>query len=302
MVWLVKNTVGLGIALTSLAYMMFTFHDAAIKLLVATLPVWQILFFRSLTILACSLAIGRKALIIRCATSPVLKPMAFRSLMLLGAWLSYYNAARFLPLGDATTLYFAAPIVAMLLAVPVLKEKVTAARWAAVLIGFVGVIVASDPSGLKISWPVYLALQAACLWAFSTVLLRKTAMAETSLVQMTLTNVGFLLMTACALPFVWVNVSWPQAALMLAVGLGSGIAQFVFLEGMRRAPLSVLAPFEYTSLVWAFILGYLIWGDLPKHQVVTGAVLIMAAGTIVIISERWGPRLRARKNPPPAIG
>lgn len=285
-----KTTVGLGILLTSLSYFLFTLHDGVIKLLVETTTVWQILFFRSVTILAGCFLFGGPSLVREAATSPVVKPMVIRSFLLLGAWLSYYNAARTMQLAEITTLYYAAPVVATLLAVPILKERVTAPRWAAVIVGFVGVLVATNPIGLRITFPVYLALQAAFLWAFSTVLLRRTAMGARSLVQMTVTNSFFLILTGTMVFQVWHQPSLAELGLSLATGIIGGVAQLAFFEGMRKAPISVLAPFEYTSLVWAFVLGYAIWGDVPAASVFVGAALICSAGLIIIFSERLARR------------
>ncbi|SME98578.1 EamA domain-containing membrane protein RarD [Xaviernesmea oryzae] len=283
-----KTPYGLGILLVTLSYFVFSTHDAVIKLLVEQVTVWQILFFRSVTVCTCCLLIGGPRLAHRAATSNIVKPMAIRSLFLITAWLSYYTAAKSLQLGELTTLYFAAPVVATLLAGPMLKEHVTLARWIAVIVGFAGVIVASNPVGLTISLPVYLALQAACLWAFSTVLLRRTALHETSLVQMTITNFFFILLTAGMLIVEWKHVDFATTAMLFGVGLLGGLAQYSFFEGMRRAPVSVLAPFEYTALVWAFVLGYLIWGDVPAANVTLGAVLIGGAGLLIIFGERFG--------------
>jgi drug/metabolite transporter (DMT)-like permease len=288
-----KNSVSLGILLTTLAYMAFTFHDAIVKVLTVTIPVWQILFFRSLTILLGCLAYGRGALVRQTVTSPIIKPMVARSILLLCAWLSYYSAASRLQLAEVTTLYYAAPVVGTVLAWFILKERVTPARWLAVGVGFVGVLVACNPVGLAISWPVYLALQAAVLWASAMVLLRKTSLHEKTIVQLAVSNVFFLGMTGIAVIYTWTTPSMTDLALLIATGAVAGSAQFALFEGMRQAPVSVLAPFEYTSLVWAFVLGYLIWSDLPTHNVVLGAILILAAGLIIIVSERLTRRVPA---------
>lgn len=293
---LVKSTYGLGILLITLSYFIFSSHDAVIKLLVESVTVWQILFFRSVTVVCCCLFIGGRGLARHAATSNIVKPMALRSLFLISAWLSYYTAAKSLQLGELTTLYFAAPVVAMLLAGPMLKEHVTLLRWIAVIVGFVGVIIASNPVGLTISLPVYLALQAACLWAFSTVLLRRTALHETSLVQMTITNFFFILLTAGMLIFEWRDVDLATTAMLFGVGLLGGLAQYAYFEGMRRAPVSVLAPFEYTALIWAFVLGFLIWGDVPAANVTVGALLIGAAGLLIIFGERFGRKIQTRES------
>jgi drug/metabolite transporter (DMT)-like permease len=289
----VKNTVGFGILLTSFAYMLFTVHDSAIKLLVVTIPVWQILFFRSVTILIGCYIFEGTSLPMKVVRSPIIKPMVLRSMLLLVAWISYYSAARTLQLAEVTTLYYAAPIVGTILAAIVLKEKVTLVRWMAVGIGFCGVLIASNPVGLAISWPVYLALQAAVLWATAMVLLRKTALHEKSLVQMTVSNIMFILMTGTMTLLHWQTPGGHELILLLSTGIVAGVAQFALFEGMRKAPVSVLAPFEYTSLVWAFLLGYLIWGDIPKDNVFIGAILILSAGSIIIVGER----LRRRAAP-----
>ena len=289
----VKNQVGYGILLTSFAYMLFTVHDATIKLLVVTIPVWQILFIRSLTVLAGCLLVEGPSLVRKVSRSPIIKPMIVRSILLLVAWISYYSAARYLQLAEVTTLYYAAPIVGTILATIVLKEKVTLPRWMAVGVGFCGVIIASNPVGLTISWPVYLALQAAVLWASGMVLLRKTALHERSLIQMTVSNGLFTLMTGAMTFLHWKTPNLHEFILLCGTGILAGVAQFSLFEGMRQAPVSVLAPFEYSSLVWAFVLGYLIWGDIPPQNVFLGAILILSAGAIIIISERMRRRIPA---------
>lgn len=290
------KTVSSGILLTSFAYFLFSLQDASVKWLVAALPVWQILFVRSLTIFAFCLALGGRPLLQSARRSPVLKPLFLRNLLLLAAWLSYYTAARDLGLAELTTLYYASPVVMTILSVPILGEKVPGYRWFAVLIGFVGVVIACGVAakGLQLSLPVYLALQAAVFWAIATVLLRKTALHERTQVQVTISSGFFLLFTAVALPFVWQPVALLDLVLMAGTGVIAGIGQFAMFEGMRRAPVSVLAPFEYSSLVWAFALGYLIWSDVPGSNVFVGATLIVSAGMVIIASERFVGRFRAR--------
>jgi drug/metabolite transporter (DMT)-like permease len=283
----------MGILLVSLSYFIFSSHDAVIKLLVETVSVWQVLFFRSVTVFVCCLAIGGRKNAKQAATSNIIVTMGIRSVFLIAAWISFYTAAKTLQLGELTTIYFAAPVVATLLAGPMLKESVPAARWLAVVVGFIGVIVASNPVGLTMSLPAYLALQAAFLWAFSTVLLRRTAMHETSMVQMTITNFFFIVLTAAMLVFEWSNIDLKTSSMLLGVGILGGLAQYSYFEAIRRAPVSVLAPFEYTSLVWAFVLGFLIWGDIPTSNVTLGAVLIGAAGMMIVFSDQLSRKAAA---------
>ena len=287
-----SKTVLVGVTATILAYFMFSLQDASVKWLVVAIPVVQILFVRSVTILLICLAIGRGEVVVQAVTSPVVKPMFLRALLLLAAWLSYYNASKYLGLAELTTLYYAAPILITILAVPVLKEDVPPVRWLAVVIGFIGVVVATDlvGKGMRLSWPVWLALQAAVFWAISTVLLRKTSMAERTIVQMTLSNAMLAVFTGLALFYYWTPVTLSQLALTSLTGVFAALGQYAMFEGMRRAPVSILAPFEYTSLVWAFALGLVIWGDVPRQNVFLGAGLIFAAGVTIILGERFGRR------------
>jgi drug/metabolite transporter (DMT)-like permease len=285
-----RNRVFAGILLTSIAYALFSTQDAAIKLLVAGVSVWQVLFFRSAVILAGCAAAGGVQLFRDAANSHIVRPMLLRSFLILAAWLSYYTAAKHLQLAEMTTIYFAAPVIVTVLSVLVLKEQVPVLRWAAVFIGFVGVFIACDPANLGISLPVALVLAAAFLWGLSIVLLRKIALQERTIVQLVLNNAFFLVIAGIPMIWFWKTPDLGELALLILVGFLGGIAQFTLFEGMKRADASVIAPFEYTSLVWAFAFGYIIWHDVPRVEVFIGAAMIVAAGLIIIGSEHFRRR------------
>lgn len=280
------DTPTLGIGLGVLAYGLFSMHDATIKWLVASLPVWQVLFFRSLSIVVGCLAVGRAPLLARAFATPMKWNLAGRGVITLIAWLCYYTAARSLPLAQLLSLYFASPLMVTVLAAPLLGEKVSAARWGAVLVGFVGVVMATDPLGVRLSLPTGLVLIAAALWGYGIILMRRIARRESSLLQMLYVNGVFLIGTSIACAFVWRTPSWPELGLLLAIGMVGGLAQFTLFEGCRFAPASVMATVEYTALVWAFILGFVIWGDIPVPAVFIGAGLILLAGLLLLLVER----------------
>jgi len=281
-----RDRVLIGIVLTSVAYILFSVQDASIKLLVTGFTVWQILFTRSATILLGCALIGGPGLLLDAARSPIFKPMLGRSFLILGAWLSYYTAAKHLQLAELTTIYFAAPVIITILSIFVLGEKVPLIRWISVIVGFVGVFIACDPTELGLTLPVALVLAAAFLWALSIVFLRKIALKERTLIQLVLNNGFFLVVAGVPMLAWWQTPSAPDLLLAIGVGVIGGVGQYALFEGMKRAPASVIAPFEYTSLVWAFLLGFLIWGDIPRPEVFVGAALIFAAGVIIIAGER----------------
>ncbi|NUS22571.1 MAG: DMT family transporter [Mesorhizobium sp.] len=282
-----------GILFTAAAYFLFSAQDASIKLLVAGMTVWQIMFFRSITVLVACGAIGGKQLFADTIASSIVRPMLVRSAFTLAAWLCYYNAARSLQLAELTTIYYAAPIIVTVLSVLILGETVPLLRWIAVFIGFAGVFIACDPTRLGLSVPVLLVLAAAVLWGIAVVLLRKTAMQERTTIQLVLNNFYFLLFSAVPALIWWRMPDGTQLLLLLSVGALGGVAQYMLFEGMKRAPVSIVAPFEYTSLVWAFALGYAIWGDVPRAEVFMGAALIIGAGLLVVGNERFRKREQA---------
>ena len=282
-----------GILFTAAAYFLFSAQDASIKLLVAGMTVWQIMFFRSITVLVACGAIGGKRLFADTARSSIVKPMLVRSAFTLAAWLCYYNAARSLQLAELTTIYYAAPIIVTVLSVLILGEKVPLLRWLAVFIGFVGVFIACDPARLGLSVPVLLVLAAAVLWGIAVVLLRKTALQERTMIQLVLNNFYFLLFSALPALMWWRMPDGPQFLLLISVGGLGGVAQYLLFEGMKRAPVSIVAPFEYTSLVWAFALGFAIWGDVPRAEVFMGAALIIGAGLLIVGNEHFRKREQA---------
>jgi drug/metabolite transporter (DMT)-like permease len=160
-----------------------------------------------------------------------------------------------------------------------------------VIVGFAGVFVACDPTRFGLSLPVLLVLAAALLWGLSVVLMRKIALQEKTVVQMILNNSFFLITAGLPLIYLWRTPSLSQTILLAAVGAVAGFAQFTLFEGMKRAPASVIAPFEYTALVWSFLLGFLIWGDVPRSEVFVGAAMIVGAGLLLIAGEHFRRRI-----------
>jgi len=279
-----------GILLGLLAYGLFSVHDATIKWLVTELPVPEVLFFRSIAIVITCLVIGRFRLIERMLATRMKGRLLLRSVMILAAWFLFFTAARSLPLAQLLSLYFAAPLIVTMLSVPVLGERVKSGHWVAVLVGFAGVMVVTNPFGLHISLPALLVFAAAALWAYGVILMRQIARHESSLVQIFAMSLVFMLGAGGVSAFTWRMPSGRELVLLLGVSVFGGLAQFALFESARRAAASALATVEYSSLIWAFILGYAIWGDIPRPSTFAGAGLILLAGLMLIVTERLGAR------------
>ncbi|NLS00503.1 DMT family transporter [Rhizobium sp. P38BS-XIX] len=284
-----------GIALASAGYACFALQDAVVKWLVADYEVPEILFLRSLVIVIVAGIFVRRYRHPSIFKSPYRKTVVLRAALMLLAWLLFYNAAKHLGLAELTTLYFSAPIMVMPLSILVLHEKIGISRWVACAGGFVGVLVAVNPTHSPNLIPAAMCIVAGFCWAWSTILIRLVSRSESTLTQMFATSLLFGLACAVSFPWIWKTPDAAGWAMMLGLGLVSALGQFLLYEGYRYAPASALAPVEYTGLVWAFIYGYLIWAEIPAVNVFAGALLIIVSSIILIIWERRG-HLAARSK------
>lgn len=277
-----------GIALASAGYACFALQDALVKWMVATYEVPQILFMRSLVIVLVSGVLLRFRKHPSILKSPYRGTVVLRAALMLIAWLLYYNAARYLGLAELTTLYFSAPIITVFLSILVLKEAVGAGRWIACVGGFVGVVIAANPSHSPNLIPAAMCLVAGFCWAWSTILIRLVSRSESTLTQMFATSLLFGLACAASFPWIWKTPDAEGWMLMLSLGLVATLGQFLLYEGFRYAPASALAPVEYTGLIWAFVYGYTIWAEIPALNVFIGAFLIVASSMVLVFWERRG--------------
>ncbi|MCX2901669.1 DMT family transporter [Pseudomonas mandelii] len=275
-----------GIGLCTLGYAFLALQDAVIKALVADYSVVTILFWRSLLVVVVCVAAGRMRLVQKAWRSPSRRLLVVRGLLSIVAWLLYYTAARDLSLAEMTTLYFSAPIMVTVLAALILKERANGWQWFTLIVGFIGVIIACRPTRMTDPTPVILTLLAAMCWAFTYIQLRQVDDQTSVLEQMLITNVVFVICMTVALPWTHTPAPMPAWLGMLAAGLVGGIGQFLLFASFRRATATLLAPFEYTGLIWAFLLSSLIWGTVMDVSLMIGAGLIAISGTLAMIFGR----------------
>lgn len=286
-----RPSISQGLLIAAAAYLIFTMQDVLVRLLVkADMPIWQVLLVRSLCIVVACFCLKGPKVVGDSLVAPSRWSLVARGVLILAAWLSYYTASKTLLYGQLVTIYYAAPIIITILSLFILKERVTATRWVAVFVGFIGVLIACEPGELGLSLPVLLTLAAAVMWGMSNILLRKAGVTENVLMQMFMSNAIFAL--GCGGPtfFWWHPPSAVQWLELLGVGVLGGCAQYLLFKSFRMAPASAIAPMEYSSLLWAFSLGYLVWQEVPGHGVVLGALLIAGSGIGTLLSERWHQR------------
>lgn len=231
-----QNRTLLGIGYALIGFSIFSIQDATVKWLVATLPVWQVLFSRSLLILIlCLFLLGPKRAV-ELAKGSSRKQLMLRSALILAAWLAYFTASRSLHLAEMVTIYFSTPIFSVVMSIIFLKETVGLARWAATLVGFAGVVIAAGPAGSADIIPVLLVLFAALCWGATHILVRMIGRKEGSLSLMLASNAIVVLVCATTLPFVWITPSPFEFLLLLLLGAVGASGQYFMFEGYRLAP------------------------------------------------------------------
>jgi drug/metabolite transporter (DMT)-like permease len=278
-----------GIGMMLAGVFMFSANDAMGKWLVATYTVGQLLVVRS----AASLVM-LAPLVAREGIGRVLRPgqpwlQAARVAAATAEIGLFYWMLGYLPLADAVTFLLASPIFVVLLSPLMLGEKVGARRWLLVGIGFVGVVIALKPTSGAVSWPALGALTGALMFALMNVtgrLLRDSS--DVTLVFWQ--AVGALALGILLVPFGWVTPGPLDLAALALLGLVSTIAHMCVTRSLKLAPASVVAPYQYTFIAWAVVWGWLLFGDMPDAQTVTGAAVIVITGLVLLWSEARASR------------
>ncbi len=279
-----QTMLGIGHALAG--FSIFSLQDATVKWLVTGLPIWEILFLRSIVIILLVLAVAGARNMRGIIVNPNRWTLLMRGGLILAAWLAYFTAAKSLHLAELVTLYFSTPVFVVIFSMILLRERVSALRWAATIAGFIGVVIAANPGPTMDFMAVGLTLFAAICWALTNILVRLISRTETTLNLMVASSAMFVVVCGVTLPFTWITPDLFSLALIVGLGCIGGLGQYLLFEGYRLAPASAVAPFEYVTLVWAFTWGFVIWGDVPVPAVFAGAGLIMVSGIGMIIVEK----------------
>jgi drug/metabolite transporter (DMT)-like permease len=279
----------LGIFCKLIATLLFAIMFAAIRWQGPYFPIGEIVFFRSFlglpVIVVAALFSGRGLALL---VTRRVDSHAFRSIAGAISMFCNFTAYTYLPLADATAIGFAAPLFVVMLAALILSERVHIYRWSAVVIGFIGVVVIVGPeAGMAESalLGAMFALAGALLSALAMIFLRRMSAHEHSI-----TIAFYFMLTTCVLSVFTIPLGWnmptsEQALVLIATGISGGIGQLFLSFSYRYSEASLLAPFDYTGLIWAVILGYFLFGELPAQQVWAGALIVIAAGCIILWRE-----------------
>jgi drug/metabolite transporter (DMT)-like permease len=274
-----------GIGLTLISAVLFANTNAAAKWVMTGIPTGELLWIRAVVALGVVSFFIPRYEWARLWTGGQLHLHALRNICSAIEILCFYWAISKTPMADMTTIYLASPIYVTALAAVFLHEKVGWRRWSAVLVGFVGVLVAMQPSGESVSAPVLIAVGGSMLYAISLVATRRLR-GTPSTVLVATQMITLILLSSATATVGWMMPSLLQVAVMVAIGVVSLVAFWTVNEGLHLAPASVVAPFNYTSIIWATLLGFLVFGDIPATTTLSGAGIIVGAGLFIMMRER----------------
>ncbi len=260
--------------------------DLCAKELLATYSLQQFVLLRSLIGLAILLLLVRQFGGAKNLATRKWRWHLLRTLFATGAMFGFFYGLARMPLVDALTLGFTAPLMVTALSVPMLGEHVGWRRWTAVVIGFVGVLIILRPDTKDISPAALAILFAALCYAFLAITARKLSTTESSYALSVYVVCGPMLVSIIMLRGgAWQPPDIDGWLLFLGAGTCSVIAWIGIIGGYRRAAPALLAPFEYIAIIGGAVAGYLIWDEIPNRWVVIGAIIIIASGLFVVYRE-----------------
>ncbi len=275
---------------TAIAFLLFGVAgglglDLCAKALLVDYALQQFIFLRSIFGLLIFLAMMRRFGGFDSLKTKVWPWHLLRTLLASGAMFGFFFGLARMPLINALTLGFTAPLMVTALSVPFLGEHVGWRRWTAVVFGFIGVLIILRP-GAGFMTPAALAIIAAAFcYACLAITARKLSITETSFSLSVYVITGPLLISGLLLPGNWSAPSASGWMLFLLAGMCSTAAWIGIIGGYRRASPAMLAPFEYTALIGGAIAGYYIWHEVPDRWVLTGALVIIGSGLFVVYRE-----------------
>jgi drug/metabolite transporter (DMT)-like permease len=265
--------------------------DACAKFLGAGYAISQVILARNgvgaLAVVAFVLLTGSGLACLR-PKRPLL--LVLRTLLNLVTSFLFFTSLRYLPLADAFAITFAAPLFITALSVPLLGEQVGLRRWAAVIVGFLGVLVVVQPGSASFRVEALLPLCAALTYALAMLLGRRMTRDMSTAAIMFWPALGAAAAALLLMPAQWQTPSLPDAALFVFLGIIGTGGMALITQGYRYAPAAVIAPFDYSVLLWGVLLGWVLWQDIPAPNVWGGSALLVASGLYILHRETRKPK------------
>jgi len=284
-----------AIALLVAAMAFFSCSDAASKIMTANLSAIEIAWVRYtiFTGIMAGLVLGSgSGLSVLRSKRPHFQ--ALRALGVLTSSVIFVVGLRYLPMAEAASISFISPLLVTALSIPLLGETVGIRRWAAVLVGLLGVVIVIRPGTSAFDPAALFPIVSATCWALALIATRQTS-GDNALTALSWAALAGFLVLSALVPFVWTPLGIEDLALGLVTGITSTIGHWLIVLAFRKGTASVLAPLVYTQLIWSSGLGYLVFGAVPDLWTFVGAAIIASSGIYTAHRERVRALARARE-------
>jgi drug/metabolite transporter (DMT)-like permease len=271
-----------GVLFMCIACALFPIMNGIVKLLAASYDAQQIVWFRIISHLAVVAAVFMPRMGLDLLRTRRIGTQFVSSVMMLLSTFFFFSAVKYVPVAEAISVTFVSPLVVVLLAWPLLGERITVFRMAAVIVGFSGVLIVIRPGSAVFQWASVLLLGSAICYSIYQILIRRLAGVDqpaTSIFYSVL--LGAILMSIW-LPFVWKTpVAWTDWLLLCSLGVFGALGHYCVAKAMTYASANFVAPFNYTQMIGSVIVGYLMFAEVPDFYTWIGTAVIVGAGLMV---------------------
>jgi drug/metabolite transporter (DMT)-like permease len=276
----------LGIALVAGSTLIFAASDAATQAVVGSIPAVEIVWFRYLAYLAVAMILLTRSPPVAVLASRRKGLQVLRGLAALGSAGFFVAGLNWIPVGEATSISFTAPLIVVVLSALLLGETVRARDWAAAAAGFAGVLLIIQPGSASFQPAAVFPLLSACCWSCALIVTRRMSGTEPARTTIFYTAATGFVLTSAVLPLHWITPTPGQWLALCGIGISTASAHMMIVVAYAHARASLLAPLSYIQVIWAVMMGVALFGHVPSAVTLFGAALIAGSGLFIALSER----------------
>lgn len=279
---ILRSDAAKGVCIMILGAGVLSMNDAVSKHLVETFPIGQILCLRQTVALAVVLIYVWRTDAWRDLRINDRTGQALRAILHVGGAALIVWALSALPIATVTAIVFSSPVVVLVFSMRMLGERVSWARWIAVIIGFAGVLAIIRPGGVGFEWALLIPVAAAVASGLRDLMTRGLARSDTSISVLFWASALMVAVTLFTIPLGWQPLTLSASIWLIVNGLLNAGAHFLMIEALRLGAAGLVSPFRYTAILWATVAGFLVWQEVPDVMTMIGAAMLVVSGVLIV--------------------
>jgi len=279
---ILRSDAAKGVCIMILGAGVLSMNDAVSKHLVETFPIGQILCLRQTVALAVVLIYVWRTDAWRDLRINDRTGQALRAILHVGGAALIVWALSALPIATVTAIVFSSPVVVLVFSMRMLGERVSWARWIAVIIGFAGVLAIIRPGGVGFEWALLIPVAAAVASGLRDLMTRRLARSDTSISVLFWASALMVAVTLFTIPLGWQPLTLSASIWLIVNGLLNAGAHFLMIEALRLGAAGLVSPFRYTAILWATVAGFLVWQEVPDAMTMIGAAMLVVSGVLIV--------------------